>query len=176
MKKTNTKFFLDKNNNVYKLTNDETTLLKLSPSEIGEDRRLFTSENKKITQIPYNKAMQLIDEQFANYERKWEFNGKKYKILKNSEKGATYLDGRGHSIKEVYHRIYENGYIGVSELQYYLCWFRGKLYWLDCDWWHYPQVKLYNFEDINKMPSIYDFAQWANLKNCKVIYDDSTEK
>lgn len=81
MKKTNTKFFLDKNNNVYKLTNDETTLLKLSPWEIGEDRIVFNFEKK---------------------EKK--------------------------------------------------------------------------FEDINKMPSIYDFAQWTNVKKCKVIYEDSTKK
>lgn len=167
------KFYIDKKGIVYKTTKDPSILLKMSPWEIGEDRRLFTSENKKITQIPSNKAMQLINEQFANYERTWEFNGKKYKILNSSEKGATYLDGRGQYIKEVYHRIYENGYVSVSVLQYYLCWFRGKLYWLSCDWGHYPQVQLYKFEDINKMPSWDDFAQWTNVKNCKVIYEDN---
>lgn len=167
------KFYINKKGIVYKTTKDPSILLKMSPWEIGEDRRLFTSEDKKITQIPSNKAMQLINEQFANYERTWEFNGKKYKILNSSEKGATYLDGRGQYIKEVHHRIYENGYISVCELQYYLCWFRGKLYWLESDWEHYPQVQLYKFEDINKMPSWDDFAQWTNVKNCKVIYEDN---
>lgn len=47
MEKPNTKFFLDKNNNVYKLTNDSSTLLKLSPWEIGEDRRVFNFEKKR---------------------------------------------------------------------------------------------------------------------------------
>ena len=176
MEKPNTKFFLDKkNNNVYKLTNDSSTLLKLSPWEIGEDRRVFNFEKKekKFVSIPFHKAMELINEQFANYERTWEFNGKRYKILNSSEKGATYLDGIGQYIKEVYHRIYENGYVSVSVLQYYLCWFRGKLYWMDSDWKYYPQVQLYKFEDINKMPSWDDFAQWTNVKNCKVIYEDN---
>lgn len=79
MEKLNTKFFLDKKNNVYKLTNDSSTLLKLSPWEIGEDRRIFDFEKKrkKFISIPFRKAMELINEQFANYERTWEFNGKK---------------------------------------------------------------------------------------------------
>lgn len=98
---------------------------------------------------------------------------KKYKILNSSEKGATYLDGKGQYIKEVHHRIYENGYVSVSVLQYYLCWFRGKLYWIDYDYSHYPRVRLYKFEAINKMPSWDDFAQWTNVKNCKVIYEDT---
>ena len=44
---------------------------------------------------------------------------------------------------------------------------------MESDWEHYPQVQLYKFEDINKMPSWDDFAQWTNVKNCKVIYEDN---
>ena len=168
-------FFIDNNNVIYKTTKNSTHLLKVSPWEQGEDRRLFPYEvsDSKLKKISFSSAMKLLNKQFADYENEWTYKGKKYKILKSTFPESTFKDGRS----EPY--LFPNFYTdsaGVRRGHYdkfYLTWFRGKLYWI-CGFAYYPQVMLYHFKDIDTRPTYNDFAQWTNVKNCKIIYDEKT--
>lgn len=169
----NTKYIISGNNEVYKVIPDEDYVLKVSPWNIGEDRRLSKYEiGDDFKSVNFNKAREIINDQWDRDEREWDFDGHTYKVYNSKEKDYkttfeypsdiqpyefeySYTDTEGNS------RMYMH--------RYYLCMFQGKIYWLQLSQYN-PQVQLYNFIDIYTEPSYRGFAQWTNVKHCKKIY------
>lgn len=162
------KFYI-KDNIVYKeITSHEIPyLLKMSPWQIGEDRRVFNFNIKDYKSIKENKAKELINKQWDEDEREWDFSGEHYIVYNSlqSDFKTTYNNPR--NIKE---HSFANT-IGRMEfsVRYYICMFQGRLYWAELGG-YYPQIKLYNFKDIDTYPRFNDFAQWTKASHCKKVY------
>lgn len=168
------KYWIDCQNHVFCEQPNKKYLLKVSPWEENEDRRLFHFEQKlsQMKQLSENEAFQIINEQFAHLERSWRFNNKTYYVLSSDKKIATYEKTKGvkHIFKSILYTS-DNQQI-VWEDTYYLCWFRGHIYWLVIDMYT-PRVRLYLFRSIDIPPKDSDFAQWTSRKNCKIIYSNN---
>lgn len=175
MKTNKGDWFITNDNVVY--VSLGTHLLKASPNYNNEDRRLFDFELKgiELRQINKLKGLEIINKQYHDYQTEWEFNGKRYKVLKSSEKNSTFFN-RERTPKRctlftfVHEYTNREGKIRQFCNGYYLGWFRGKLYWVE-DVGHFPRLMLYKFEKIEKEPRFNDFAQWTHAKCVKIIYD-----
>lgn len=180
MKINKGEWFITDDNRIYKALDDH--LLLMSPNYNNEDRRLFDFETKgiKLAKISKTKALEEINKQFADFETEWEFGGKTFKVLKNSEKNSTFKNYSGnlnsfgkfkvHSYKD------RNGNTRQNCDAYHLCWFRGKIYWCEITQ-YFPRIYLFKFNDIDIFPKWNDdFVQWTNAKDLKIIYDAKTNK
>lgn len=167
------KFYLnEETNEVYKQTNDDCILIKISPWGKGEDRRLYKSNPifNKLKQISFNKAMNLVNKLFEDYSTEWEYEGNTYYIKKSSEFDATFYRNECKQSKHIFQEQSSFDTNVIFQYTFYIVWFRGKIYWMLLTGQYYPQIQLYKFKDINTMPKFSDFAQWTNIKNCKVIF------
>lgn len=165
------KFYI-KDNIVYKeITSHEIPyLLKMSPWQIGEDRRVFDFNIKDYKSIKENKAKELINKQWDEDEREWVFDGNTYKVYNSLQNDFKTTYDNPRNIKE---HFFTNtiGRIGFP-VRYYICMFQGKLHWMLSNS-YYPQVQLYKFINIDTKPTT--FAQWASAKHCKIVYKNNTE-
>lgn len=164
MKNHQVKFFIDKKYNVYKTTSNPSMLLKLSPWESGEDRRLFSFEQNfhKFNSINANKALELINYQFDNCCTEWIYNGELYVAFESSNDNNTTLE----KFLPPIHDFHDRG-----NFAYYLCHHNGKIFWALRSGHYYPRIPLYKFTDINQEPNLMtEFIKWTNVKHCKVIF------
>lgn len=172
-------FVVTGNDAVYKMLEDH--LLLMSPNYNNEDRRLFDFEAKniKLIRISKEKAIEKINKQFSDFETEWEFDGKAFKVLKNSEKNSTFANYKGDfkgfcRDKVIFYRDKDNKVHQYAE-SYHLGWFRGKIYWFEITQ-YFPRIYLYKFTDIDVFPHWEDGCQWTNAKHLKIIYDAKTNK
>lgn len=169
------KFYI-KDNIIYKeITSQETPyLLKMSPWQIGEDRRVFNFNIKDYKSIKENKAKELINKQWDEDEREWNFNGEHYIVYNSINTKYKYTYSDIHKDKKSHEFIVNSTNINFRHHSfsaiYYLCMFQGRLYWAELLGGYYPQIKLYNFKDIDTYPRFNDFAQWTKSNHCKKVY------
>ena len=161
------KFYI-KDNIVYKeITSHETPyLLKMSPWQNREDRRLFNFNIEDYKSIKENKARELINKQWDEDEREWEFEGNIYRVYNSLETEFKTTYDKVQNIKGIKEYSFTIGDLGIP-IRYHLCIFQGKLYWIIING-YYPQAQLYNFTNINTKPD--KFALWVNVKHCKIVY------
>lgn len=172
------KFYI-KDDIIYKeiTSSDPTHLLKLSPWDMNEDRRIFDYNIKDYKTIDKSKAYCWINRQWDEDNREWEFNGFKYRVY-NSFKTCfrytfenRYSDMIQHEFTTTY-KWYNTNY--AYKEKYFLCMYQGKIYWVEIGQ-YCPQVRLYKFIDINTGPKLNDFVRWAKSNHCKKIYKLNTE-
>lgn len=157
------KYVQDKNNVVYKVT--PTHLLKLSPWEEGEDRRVMEKDIDGYKVITYNNACMIVNTQFANKVEEWNFNGKKY--IANSI-------GTNKNIKEYAyllstlpnHTITITNNDSLNELK--LVKHKGKIYYILIINEYLPRVQAYNLFG--------EFCQWCGIDQCKPIFCETDNR
>lgn len=167
------KYFINKNNEIYKTCRNY--LIKISPWKSGEDRRLFRFEQGGLKEIKKRDAIELSNRLWDLDERVWQFGNNYYKVFNSVETNFSYTLNND-SLNWTKHKFEHTGkgFDGKDYVYYhfyYLCMYKGKLYW--AAFHYYPRVTLYKFSDINTEPSYDDFAQWSSAKHCKLIYNIS---
>lgn len=168
------KFIKTNDGHIYKRTSNAEVYLKVSPYEIGEDRRINSNvlfqmiKDGNASIINKNKALEEINTLWGEYGREWVFNGKQYKIKKNESYKI------GSAKKHIFQRSYvnRNGERIYYPITYYLGVFHGKLCWFEYSQ-YYPQMEVYEFENLDNEP--YNFMQWTNIKNIKHLYEKNYE-
>lgn len=157
------KYVQDKNEIVYKVM--PTHLLKLSPWEDGEDRRVLEKDVDGYKVISYQNACMIVNTQFANKVEEWKFNGKKY--IANSI-------GTNKNIKEYAyllstlpnHTLTITDNNSLNELK--LIKHKGKIYYILIVNEYLPRVQMYNLFG--------EFCQWCGIDQCKPIFCETDNR
>lgn len=175
----NKEYIQTKNGDVFKVMQDH--FLKMSPTPYGEDRRIFEISNEDITMLTCENACMIVNRQFAEQDERWERNGKKYLASSTINKDIdehTYLLSTlpNHSIvkkaKQYLSSVPNNQTIsiesenGLTELK--MVKHKGKIYYILIINEFLPRVKMYD--------TFGKFCQWANIKNCKPIFNLTDKK
>lgn len=169
----------DSKGDVYKVTPEH--LLKISPWNYGDDRRIYEIDNDNYTIISVANACMIVNKQFANTIEKWEHKGKKYIANATGDKDPNehaYLLSTlpSHSItnktKSLLSQLPDDQTLsiqtnnGLSELK--MVKHKGKIYYILIINEFLPRVKMYNMFG--------EFCQWANIKFCKPIFCETDKK
>lgn len=157
------KYIQDSNEIVYKVMPNH--LLKLSPWEDGEDRRVLEKDIDGYKVISYQNACMIVNTQFANKVEKWKFNGKKY--IANSI-------GTNKNIKEYAyllstlpnHTLTITDNNSLNELK--LIKHKGKIYYILIVNEYLPRVQMYNLFG--------EFCQWCGIDQCKPIFCETDNR
>lgn len=157
------KYIQDNNEIVYKVMPNH--LLKLSPWEDGEDRRVLEKDIDGYKVISYQNACMIVNTQFANKVEKWKFNGKKY--IANSI-------GTNKNIKEYAyllstlpnHTLTITDNNSLNELK--LIKHKGKIYYILIVNEYLPRVQMYNLFG--------EFCQWCGIDQCKPIFCETDNR
>ncbi len=157
------KYVQDKNEIVYKVMPNH--LLKLSPWEDGEDRRVMEKDIDGYKVISYQNACMIVNTQFANKVEEWKFNGKKY--IANSI-------GTNKNIKEYAyllstlpnHTLTITDNNSLNELK--LIKHKGKIYYILIVNEYLPRVQMYNLFG--------EFCQWCGIDQCKPIFCETDNR
>ena len=157
------KYVQDKNEIVYKVMPNH--LLKLSPWEDGEDRRVLEKDIDGYKVISYQNACMIVNTQFANKVEEWKFNGKKY--IANSI-------GTNKNIKEYAyllstlpnHTLTITDNNSLNELK--LIKHKGKIYYILIVNEYLPRVQMYNLFG--------EFCQWCGIDQCKPIFCETDNR
>lgn len=158
---------------VYKYLSEKNYLLKISPWISCEDRRVFDFDITNYKKINSSNALEIANNQWNKEIRDWEFNGEKYRVFDSisTDFRYTYMNRYSDMNPHKFLSIYSG--FGGAEYKYidtyYLCMFRGKLYWALLSQ-YYPRIQLYKFIDFDTTPKFKDFVQWTHAKNCKKVY------
>jgi hypothetical protein len=182
---TNDKTYVqDENGVVYKKMPDY--MLKLSPWENGEDRRVVEQDiGKGYKMITYQNACFIVNAQFRGKTEKWEHDGKKYvassienkdpnehyhmlSILPDHKKFISHMSKYmiDDKIADGTTMTYEvpNDY----EMKFKMVKYHGKVYYIFmCDT-YLPRVQAYDLFG--------RFAQWVGIKDCKPIFCETDNK
>lgn len=140
-------------------------LLKLSPWEDGEDRRVTEYVDSDYRVISYKNACMIVNNQFNNTVEKWSRHGKNFianAIGSNKNiKEYTYLLNTlpNHSIT-----IESND--GTSQLK--MVRHKGKIYYVLIVNEFLPRVKAFN--------AFGEFCQWVGIGDCKMIFNETDNK
>lgn len=182
----NNKYVQDEYGLVYKVMPDY--ILKLSPWEEGEDRRIFEQDlSSGYKVITYNNACMIVNNQFNNKTEKWEHKGKKYiassisddkdinehtyqlstlpnhkSVIKKTIKGSKKLLSQlpdGNTVSVTSED-------GVSELK--MVKHKGKVYYILIVNEFLPRVQAFNMFG--------EFVQWIGIKNCKPIFCETERR
>ncbi len=153
-------FVEDYKGRIYKIMNDGSYYLKVSPWKSGEDRRYTNFLIKRY--LNKIEANTIIHEQFSEFDEEWEYMGQKYKATKCLK---DYKDGW----KFVYNNIpsHKDEKPFLSYYDFKLFSYKGKLVYVYA-YSYYPKVPLI---DLNGM-----FAGWTHFKWLKPIFNVSENK
>ena len=157
------KYIQDNNEIVYKVM--PTHLLKLSPWEDGEDRRVLEKDIDGYKVISYQNACMIVNTQFANKVEEWKFNGKNN--IANSI-------GTNKNIKEYAyllstlpnHTLTITDNNSLNELK--LIKHKGKIYYILIVNEYLPRVQMYNLFG--------EFCQWCGIDQCKPIFCETDNR
>lgn len=173
------KYIQTRDGDVFKVM--ENHFLKMSPSEYGQDRRIYELCNEDVNIITCENACMIVNKQFAEQDERWERNGKKYLASATANKDInehTYLLSTlpNHKIRKKAEQYLSSVPLdqtisiesddGMSELK--LIKHKGKIYYILIINEYLPRVKMYN--------TFGKFCQWANIKNCKPIFNLTDKK
>ena len=164
------KFIKTNDGHIYKRTSNEEVYLKVSPYEIGEDRRINSNvlfqmiKDGNASIINKKKAFEEINALWRDYEKEWVYNGNVYKIKKEH---FCFSQAKEHKFPHTYIGHDNERHTYVS--RYFLCMFHGKLCWVQHTQ-YYPRIELYKFTNLDTEPSYTDFIQWTSIKNIKNVY------
>ena len=158
---------------VYKFLSERGYLLKMSPWEPGEDRRVFNFDLSEYKKINTSKAQAIINNQWDRDKRIWEYDGTMYFVYDSldTDYQFTYKEIRGKTTRHEFHTTWKDFESKIYKCIsiFYLCMHQGKVYWMTVDQ-YYPQARLYKFTDINTKPDSKDFVKWTKVTHCKKIY------
>ena len=157
--------------------------LKISPWTGGEDRRRNLLEIQELIQdgsrvISKQEADRLNNMYWYNYSSEWIHSGERYKTLSGDESGATLLTERPQKREEIHRYTDTSGVERSYSTYYYLCSYRGKLYWAIINGNYWPQVWMYEYlrrnesevDPLDPSKTCGTGGQWTNAKNLKIIY------
>lgn len=153
----------NKSGEIFKVTPQH--LLKISPWEDGEDRRVIDYETSDYRAITYKNACIIVNNQFDNKVEKWERNGKKY--IANaigSNKNITEYSYLLSTLPN--HTITIESNDGMSQLK--MIRHKGKIYYILILNEYLPRVKAYNL--------LGEFCQWIGIEHCKPIFNETDVK
>lgn len=159
----NNTYIQDNNEIVYKVM--PTHMLKLSPWEDGEDRRVLERDIDGYKVISYKNACMIVNTQFANKVEKWTHKGKNY--IANSI-------GTNKNIKEYSyllstlpnHTVTITNNDDLTELK--MVRHKGKIYYILIVNEYLPRVQAYNLFG--------EFCQWCGIDQCKPIFNETDNK
>lgn len=156
-------------------------LLKLSPWQDGEDRRLVEHNLDDYTIITYENACMIVNTQFAETKEEWSHHGKDfvaYPIKDQDPEERTYflqaLPSHNVVLKDA-KRILSNSGIsmltmtndtGTQELK--MVKHKGKIYYILIINEYLPRVQAYN--------TFGEFCQWVGIHDCKPIYSKTDKR
>ena len=151
-----------------------THLLKLSPWEDGEDRRVYEQDFDNYNVITYKNACMIVNKQFNDTVETWERNGKKY--IANSIADNINTTEHGYLLSTLpSHKVFlkdansmmkytDNVSIesedGTQELK--LIRHKGKMYYILIIKEFLPRVKAYDLFG--------NFCQWIGIENAKPVF------
>ena len=157
------KYVQDVSDNVYKIM--PTHLLKLSPWEDGEDRRVIEKDLEGYKYISYKNACMIINNQFANKVETWKFNGKNY--IANSIGSNKNIEEYTYLLSTLpNHTISITSNDNLNELK--LIRHKGKIYYNMIINEYLPRVQMYNLFG--------EFCQWCGITDCKPIFCKEDKK
>ena len=166
--------------NIYKVMDNY--LLQISPWKYGDDRRVYEYENDNYHIINYQNACMIVNKQFSNINEEWERNGKRYLASKIDEnvtvdQHVALLNMLpNHRIinktRNLLSSLPNNNSITISSedetTQLKLIKHNGKIYYILIINEFLPRVKMYD--------TFGKFCKWANIKNCKPIFNATDKK
>lgn len=157
------KYIQDNNDIVYKVMPNH--LLKLSPWEDGEDRRVMEKDIDGYKYISYKNACMIINTQFANTVEKWNHKGKNY--IANSIGTNKNIEEYTYLLSTLpNHTLTITNNDNLNELK--LIRHKGKIYYIMIINEYLPRVQLYNLFG--------DFCQWCGITDCKPIFNETDRK
>ena len=157
------KYVQDVSDNVYKIM--PTHLLKLSPWEDGQDRRVIEKDLEGYKYITYKNACMIINNQFANKVETWKFNGKNY--IANSIGSNKNIEEYTYLLSTLpNHTISVTSNDNLNELK--LIRHKGKIYYIMIINEYLPRVQMYNLFG--------EFCQWCGITDCKPIFCKEDKK
>ncbi|MBO6271202.1 hypothetical protein J6O48_00320 [bacterium] len=157
------KYIQDNNDIVYKVMPNH--LLKLSPWEDGEDRRVMEKDIDGYKYISYKNACMIINTQFANTVEKWNHKGKNY--IANSIGTNKNIEEYTYLLSTLpNHTLTITNNDNLNELK--LIRHKGKIYYIMIINEYLPRVQLYNLFG--------DFCQWCGITDCKPIFNETDKK
>lgn len=165
----------DGDGQVYKIQRDH--FLRMSPSD--NDRRVYEIDDDNYTILSTKNACMVVNKQYQSTNEKWERNGRKYLASaipdsRNANEHSALLsllpshtisieladqmqDGHEYSFKD-----------NISLNEFKMVKYKGKVYYILLLNEFLPRVKMYD--------TFGKFCQWANVKHCKPIYCETTNK
>lgn len=162
---------------IYKVM--DTHLLRLSPWNDGDDRRVYEYNDENMQVVSYQNAMMIVNKQFAETDETWEHKGKRYRASaianKNIDEHTAIISMLPvHYIKEsvnVLKALPDENSISIEDNkgnQYRIVKHKGKIYHCLIIQEHLPKVHLYN--------TFGKFCQMVNIKNVKPIFNETDKK
>lgn len=162
---------------IYKVMDNH--LLRLSPWNDGDDRRVYEYNDDNMQVISYQNAMMIVNKQFAETDEVWEHKGKRYRASaiahRNIDEHTAMISMLpNHYIKEsvnVLRTLPDNNSISISDNkgnEYKMVKMKGKIYHCLIIKEHLPKVHLYD--------TFGKFCQMVNIKNVKPIFNETDKK
>lgn len=177
MKKEDTTYLQSNDGEIYKVMS--THLLKMSPWQDGEDRRLHEYDTEGMHVISYQNACMIVNKQFNEVDEKWAYDGKHY-IARRQREDVTLVEHIGllkmlpsHAVKDMSKMMrsmpdgYEISFKDDLKNELKMIKHKGKVYYMMLIERCYPKVPLYDM--------FFNFCQWVNVKNVKPIFCETDE-
>lgn len=162
---------------IYKVM--DTHLLRISPWNDGDDRRVYEYNDDKMKVISYQNAMMIVNKQFAETDEIWEHRGKRYRASaiahKNIDEHIAMISMLpNHYIKDsvnVLKRMPDDNAISITDAhgnEYKMVKHKGKVCHCLIINEYLPKVQLYD--------TFGKFCQMVNIKNVKPIFNETDKK
>ena len=176
----NTGYIQDADGTVYKIT--PTHMLKLSPWQDGEDRRVMEADLGDYRMITYKNACMIVNKQFQSTVEEWNHHGKHF--FANSLSDNLNIDEHSYMLstlpnhnivlkdaKRLLNLLGDNSLTitsndGSHELK--MIKYKGKIYYILIINEFLPRVQAYN--------TFGEFCQWIGIKDCKPIFNATDKK
>ena len=162
------KFILFDNNAVYKqTTHEDGHYIKISPWEVGEDRRMSKEmiidalNNGTAKSLNKTKAKEIVNQLFRKIDYSWIHDNKLYCVFSDNNPRAFLYNNLTNAVQHKY------PYYGNLTLNYYLVYYNGKIYWAHIGQ-YYPRVMLYEFQGGDTEPGLP--CMRTSVKHVKIIY------
>ena len=164
------KFILFGNNVVYKqTTHEDGHYIKISPWEVGEDRRMSKEKiidalnNGSAKSLNKTKAKEIVNQLFRKIDYSWIHDNKLYCVFSDNNPRAFLVNNFDKAVKHPY-TIY-----GDRKKDFYLVYYNGKIYWTTMTQYN-PRVNLWEFNGFDSEPTDYYPCAWTSIKNLRIIY------